>query len=122
MNIESDFGRMIADGQGDPEVTRDRQVAALLAHARSTTKALHGMASSIEGINASMVSLTGSVKTLQGEMKENTDVTTAVRDTLTAGRVATKLIKGMTIVGAGISAVYGAWWTWTHVGSPPPGG
>lgn len=109
--IDSDFARLIANGQGDPTATRDKQVAALLAHARHTSRSMHEMTAAVSRLQNCMTEMASHVGTLQTEMAENTKITTVVRDTMTAGRVGTKVIKWIGVVAVSIGAVVGAAWT-----------
>lgn len=121
-DIDSDFGKLIGTGQGDPDTTRDKQIAALLAHARHTNRSMLAMQEGVRAMTESVTQLTAKVDSLTVDMGANTQITTAVRDYLTAGRVAGKVIRGLGIAVITISAFWGAWWTIMHTGEPPASG
>jgi hypothetical protein len=118
MSIDSDFGRL----QGaDPETIRDRQIQALLAHARNTSKRIDDLTCATSQMQTMLAEMSGHLKAQREELADNTEITQSVRDAVTAGRVAGHLIKWAGVIAAAISAVYGAWWAVTHIGHPPGG-
>lgn len=107
MSLESDFLRLIAQGQDDPEITRDRQIAVLLAHARSTSKHMLDVGGTLAEISSTLTELKTAAAAQQIELAANTVITTTVRDTLTAGRVATRLIKWIGAIALAVASIYG---------------
>jgi len=121
LTIDSDFLHLIAEGQDDPSVTRDKQVAALLVHARHTSQTLTLMTDAVQEIQGLVATMAAHVKLLQSEMVENTQITTTVRDTITAGRIATQVIKWVGGFAIALAGIYGAWLTFRHGGGVGPG-
>lgn len=122
MSIDSDFGKLIAGGQADPDKTRDAQIAVLLTHARQTTRSLEDMGRAVTDIQTTMHEMGGLMKAQREELADNTEITTTVRDAVAAGRVAGGVIKWVGYISAACTAIYAAWWTLTHIGQPPAGG
>lgn len=56
---------------------------------------------------------------IQREVIENTDITRDVRDALVAGKVMARVIKWAGVVAAGCSAVWVAFYQFTHQGKSP---
>lgn len=122
MGIDSDFGRLVADGQADPDRTRDQQISALLSHARHTTKTIDKLTCAVGEMKATLDEVGGLLAAQRVQLAENTEITSSVRDAVTAGRVAGHVIKWAGYLAAAGTALYGAWWTLTHIGQPPAGG
>lgn len=119
MSIDSDFTNLINEGQSDPTITRDRQVAALLVHARHTSQVLEDFGSGIAEIRETLLEMTATAKMLQSDMAANTAITSAVRDAITAGRVATLIIKWIGGIALAFGGMYGLWAAIKHGGTPP---
>lgn len=109
MTTDSEFARLLVELQSDPSVEHDKHIAVLLAHARHTSGALLGIRESMGGVMAS-------VQTLTTEMKANTEITQAVRDAMTAGRVATLIIKWIGGIALAFASIYGLWTAIRHGG------
>ena len=116
MSIDSDFGRLAG---ADPETIRDRQIQALLGHARSTSRRIEVMTCGMSQMQTMLTEMSGHLKAQREELADNTEITQNVRDAVTAGRVAGHLIKWAGVIAATVSAIYGAWWAVTHIGQPP---
>jgi ABC-type multidrug transport system fused ATPase/permease subunit len=111
MGIDSDFAKLIAEGQDVPELTRDRQVAVLLTHARHTSRHLSLMAEALDEIRETTKQMAEMVRAHQVELAANTSITAGVRDTMVAGRIATKIIKWVGAIAIAFASLYGAWAT-----------
>lgn len=122
MGIDSDFARVIAEGQDVPELTRDRQLAVLMTHARHTSKHLQALGEAVEEIRTVIVELKAMATAQQHELAANTQVTTHVRDTITAGRIATKVIQWVGIVAVAFGGVYAAVSVFFDAGPGPGSG
>ena len=56
---------------------------------------------------------------LEALVAENTEITKDIRDALTAGRVATKVVKWLGGLALGTSAIWAAWHQVSNGGQPP---
>lgn len=79
------------------------------------------MTDAVQEIQGLVATISGHVKLLQTEMVENTKITTTVRDTITAGRVATQVIKWIGGFAIALAGIYGAWVTFRHGNGVGPG-
>lgn len=125
MGVDSDFAKILAQGQDLPEMTRDRQVAVLLTHARHTSKHLTAMAEAIDEIRLCTNELTRMAHVQQAELAANTEITSGVRDTIRAGRLATRVVKWLSGIALALVSFYTAWSIFTnngHGGGPGAGG
>lgn len=120
MSIDSDFDKLLAGGQDDPSRTRDQQIAALLTHARHTSKHLQELTGAVQAQQTTLDTMTGLLQRQQLELQANTEITSDVRAALAAGKVAAAVIKWGGAIAAGLAAIWGAWITVR--GGPPAGG
>lgn len=56
---------------------------------------------------------------LERAMKDNTDITREIRDAVTAGRVATRVIKWLGALALALSGIYALYYQATHGGRLP---
>lgn len=59
------------------------------------------------------------MKSIKTILIDNTNITKHVQDAVTAGHVATKVIKWLGVVAVACTAAYTAWYMFMHGGRPP---
>lgn len=104
-----------------------RQINALLAHARLVAAQIAELTSRIVKVEAQQAEADERVRQLRMDMAENTAITKQIRDIITAGRVAKQGVEGLgwlggmaVKIGVGAAAIYGALQALLHVKGPPP--
>lgn len=117
MTIDSDFVRLLGDGQHDPEKLRDKQIAALWAHARHASRQQLEMTGTMNEIRTMVSELRDVAKEQQKELSENTRITSAVNDTMIAGRVAKNIAKAIGGVVIAVATLWGVYITWPSAAS-----
>ena len=120
MGIDSDWARIVAEGQDDPAASRDRQLAALLMHSRSQSIALQQVREALDDGAKVMVQLREEIAAIKRQMEIDAELMAAVRDTTTAAKVFTRGVKWFSGI---VVAVAGLWWayvTFKHGGNGPP--
>lgn len=116
--------------RGDPiawhaELTQ-RQINALLAHARLVAEQIAELTRRIVTVEAQQAEADIRARQLRNDMQENTDMTRQIRDLITAGRVAKQGIDGLgwltsvaTKIGVAAAALYGFVQALGHWHGPP---
>lgn len=117
MTIESDFAKLIAAGQDDPVVTRDRQLAVLLLHSRKQSRALEDVQKALEEGAQVMLEMNKEITRIREQMALDAELLKAVRATTTAAQV---LKRAIVWTSGLVVALAGFWWAYyTVTGSKP---
>jgi len=117
MTIESDWARLVAEGQDNPSITRDKQLAVLLVHSRKQSIALEQVREQLEEAARQVAALAKSVDAVREQMAQDAELLKAVRATTTAAQV---LKRAIVWTSGLVVALAGFWWAYyTVTGSKP---
>ena len=88
--------------------SRDAQLRALGSLTHTLALQMADLAATQKSVAATLASSESRMKRIEEKLDENTDITEGVRDVLTAGRVATQVIKWLGIIGAAVAGIWAA--------------
>lgn len=117
--------------QARSEALRDeltqRQINALMAHGRMVSEQIAELTRRVLTVEHQQVAADLQMKTVLTELKGNTEITSQIRDLLTAGRVAKQAGDGLSWMvtfgaklGIACAAVWGAFQALAHLMGPKP--
>jgi DNA anti-recombination protein RmuC len=106
---DSDFGHLLDKAALDATVPMERIVQVLLAHARHTSEKLNSAAHTLDGLTTAVKELTDQVKQHHTELQKNTEITSAIKETVNAGKIVHKVAKGLAALLITCAMLWGAW-------------
>lgn len=105
-----------------PDELRNLQIQHLIRAQIETTRQISGLTEAVKEINDSLQGGRDRMDRIEKLIAENTTITKSVRETVTAGKVATKVIQWLAGFATAVTVIYAAYYQVTgHPPTTPPG-